>query len=146
MIRGKEGRKKRNKRKVTNYKKSDFVCPKCGFVIPLPRVRRQREKGHIKDLYCPRCKKIIKTVEVRASDFGKTLAGDVIDNKVVSIYNMAKQPPKKKKPEKKIMPPKKAASPLPVKEKNMPRKRTVYVKPFDRNDKYLEMLFGRKEK
>lgn len=34
-----------------------FVCPECGLEMPLPRIHgSQREKGHIKDLYCPICK------------------------------------------------------------------------------------------
>lgn len=30
--------------------------------------RRQREKGHIKDLYCVHCRETVKTVEVRYND------------------------------------------------------------------------------
>ena len=32
-----------------------YICPECGFEFPIPRERR-REKGHIKDLWCPICK------------------------------------------------------------------------------------------
>ena len=53
------------------YTISDFYCKKCGTNMPLPRVKRQREKGHIKDLYCPVCKCIRKFVEIRGFDFKK---------------------------------------------------------------------------
>ena len=51
---------------------STFVCPECDTEIPLPREHcTQREKGHIKDLYCPKCKK--ETI-INAQDMKVTLA------------------------------------------------------------------------
>lgn len=48
---------------------SDFICPGCGNKIPLPRhMNHTREKGHIKDLYCPFCKDIMKMKEIRSID------------------------------------------------------------------------------
>lgn len=49
---------------------STFICPECGQRFPLPRPSRsQRERGHIKDLWCPKCKEIQKFIEIRESDF-----------------------------------------------------------------------------
>lgn len=56
----------RDKKFVT----SDFICQECGFKFPLPRRKfKQREKGHIKDIYCPKCNKITKFKEIRFNDF-----------------------------------------------------------------------------
>lgn len=58
---------------------STFVCPECDTEIPLPREHcTQREKGHIKDLYCPKCKKKQKFKEYNYKQFYKTLDGEVI--------------------------------------------------------------------
>ena len=58
---------------------STFVCQECGLEIPLPREHcSQREKGHIKDIYCPTCKKKQKFKEYNYKQFYKTLDGEVI--------------------------------------------------------------------
>ena len=58
---------------------SHFVCLECGHEFPLPRPKaRRREKGHIKDLYCPFCKKEVKTKEIRSRDYVKTFDGKKI--------------------------------------------------------------------
>ena len=45
---------------------SHFYCNECKTDMPLPRKRgKMRENGHIKDLYCPVCKKIRKFTERR---------------------------------------------------------------------------------
>jgi len=56
-------------RDLHKTKISDFYCKECHFVIPLPRSRKQREKGHIKDVYCIHCKKVTKHLEIRETDF-----------------------------------------------------------------------------
>ena len=56
-------------RDLHKTKISDFYCKKCGFVIPLPRSRKQREKGHVKDVWCPHCKDVTQHDEVRSVDF-----------------------------------------------------------------------------
>lgn len=60
---------------------SSFMCSECGGTFPLPRQKaRKREKGHIKDLWCPKCKKIVKTIEIRPRDLGmiRTMSGEYI--------------------------------------------------------------------
>ena len=43
---------------------SELHCTECNTVFPIPRRRaKRREKGHIKDLWCYRCKKITKFKE-----------------------------------------------------------------------------------
>ena len=61
------------------YNISTFVCPDCGTEMPIPRWHgRRREKGHIKDLYCPKCKKTQKFKEFNNKECYKTLDGEVI--------------------------------------------------------------------
>ena len=52
---------------------SDFYCKVCNAKIPLPRTRREREKYHIKDMYCPFCKEIRAFYEVRSGDDYKSI-------------------------------------------------------------------------
>ena len=60
--------------RVNKYEISKFICPECNGVFPLPRQKScRREKGHIKDLWCPFCKKKVKTLEIRALDVFETL-------------------------------------------------------------------------
>ena len=55
------------KRRESNYFTSDFYCTECGNRgIPLSRtIFAQRESGHLKNLYCPCCRKETNFVEVR---------------------------------------------------------------------------------
>ena len=56
--------------KIKNMNKSDMICPECGKKFPIIRIAsKTREKNHIKDLYCPYCKKEQKFLEVRSIDF-----------------------------------------------------------------------------
>ena len=41
----------------------------CGLIFPIPRKKSAaREKGHIKDIWCPSCEKIRKFFEIRDCD------------------------------------------------------------------------------
>lgn len=61
------------------YNISTFVCPECGSEMPIPRWHgRRREKGHIKDIYCAKCKKIQKFKEYNNKECYKTLDGEVL--------------------------------------------------------------------
>lgn len=43
-----------------------LLCPECKNVFYLPRKKsHRRENGHIKDLWCFKCKKITKHIEFR---------------------------------------------------------------------------------
>ena len=56
------------------YEISTFLCPECGGAFPLPRPKSMRRgKGHVKDLWCPFCKKTVKTIEIRPRDMFDTL-------------------------------------------------------------------------
>lgn len=62
----------------SKFEISKFVCPKCKNAFPLPRPQsRRRECGHIKDLYCPFCRKIVKTREIRAIDYYEFYEGSM---------------------------------------------------------------------
>ncbi len=51
-------------RTATSYVISYFRCPQCGFRMSVPRKKKRlRAAGHIKDLYCPNCDKIVKMQE-----------------------------------------------------------------------------------
>ena len=57
-----------------SYSISNFICQECGNSFPLPRQNnRKRNKKHIKDLWCPHCKKVVKTIELREDDFFITM-------------------------------------------------------------------------
>lgn len=63
-----------------NYSISIFVCTSCKTEMPIPRWNKhKREKKHIKDLYCPTCKRIEKFIEYRDIDCYKTLDGKIIN-------------------------------------------------------------------
>lgn len=51
---------------------SDLICSLCGNIMPIPRNKKnQRNIFHIKDLYCYRCKKITKHIELQNGDMLK---------------------------------------------------------------------------
>lgn len=65
--------------RANNFEISNFICPTCGGGFPLPRAKSmRREKGHVKDLWCPYCKDRVKTIEIRSKDVFKTLDGRYI--------------------------------------------------------------------
>lgn len=46
---------------------SSFICPECENTLCLMRNRgEQRERGHIKDMWCPFCKEERKFIELKA--------------------------------------------------------------------------------
>ena len=52
-----------------NFTISEVYCSDCGSMTTVPRKKnKQREKGHVKDLWCIRCKTTTKHVEKRAMD------------------------------------------------------------------------------
>lgn len=60
----------------SNYSISNFICQECGNVFPLPRqTSKQRKNNHIKDLWCPKCKKIVKTVEMKQNNYYESMNG-----------------------------------------------------------------------
>lgn len=63
---------------------SDLICLECGCIFPIPRKQRSlRNIGHIKDLWCPKCKKNTKFYEVVNIDIYKC---DSTKNKEIDIY------------------------------------------------------------
>lgn len=55
---------------MKRYSISECICPECGSKMFVPRkLSRKRERGHVKDIYCPFCKKVVKMLEVRDGDF-----------------------------------------------------------------------------
>lgn len=48
---------------------TELICPHCGEIVSIQR-RKHRTKtiGHIKDMYCPYCKKDRKFIEIRDKD------------------------------------------------------------------------------
>ena len=65
--------------KRRSYNISYFICPECGKYLPLPRPKScKRNKGHVKDLYCVYCNKVVKTTEVRSGDCYECFDGKII--------------------------------------------------------------------
>ena len=51
---------------------SDLICSECGSKMIIPRnLNNRREKYHIKDIYCYKCKKTTKHIEVENLDIVK---------------------------------------------------------------------------
>lgn len=70
---------KRKDKEMKYFTISNFICPECNGVIPLPRRKtREREKGHIKDIYCPWCNKVQKTIEYHADEPIRNGLGEII--------------------------------------------------------------------
>jgi hypothetical protein len=58
---------------------SNFICQSCGTEMPLPRCHgQQRENGHIKDIWCPVCKKESKFKEIKYKESYRTMAGELL--------------------------------------------------------------------
>lgn len=56
--------------KAVNYFISDLECPVCGRAFPIPRLSGcKRGANHIKDIWCPYCKKTRKFIENRNVKF-----------------------------------------------------------------------------
>ena len=61
------------------YTISEFQCPECGHLIPLPRQnKRCRENGHIKDIYCPWCDSVQKMIEHKSKQPIKNSLGEYL--------------------------------------------------------------------
>lgn len=67
---------------------SDFYCVKCGAKgMPLARkMSRQREKGHLKKLYCLHCKQETNHREIREFDLDYTY-NDLIEDIKNGVYD-----------------------------------------------------------
>lgn len=66
------------KRNGNPKRRSKFYCLKCGEEI-MDGIQRasQREKEHVKDLYCYLCKGEVKAVEVRYCDDEREILGKI---------------------------------------------------------------------
>lgn len=54
---------------------SELYCMDCGAAFPLPRKRHaQREAGHVKDLWCYRCRAVVKFRENARKGSGEEAA------------------------------------------------------------------------
>ena len=63
---------------ISKFEIVDFVCPECGNKFPIPRPNnKRREKGHIKDLWCPFCEKVVKMKEVKPKEIHTSMSGEI---------------------------------------------------------------------
>lgn len=54
----------------SNIVYSDMICPICHKKFPIPRKKnKQRERHHIKDMWCPFCLQEVKMIEKRYFEF-----------------------------------------------------------------------------
>lgn len=65
------------KRPDHKYVASTFIGD-CGTIMPIPRMRRQREKDHRKSMWCVKCGKKHRFREVRNGEFYMTLSGEAV--------------------------------------------------------------------
>lgn len=67
-------------KKGKKYSISLCVCPQCGKEMYVPRsCGDMRNKGHLKDLWCPFCKSVLSMREYRnGKDWWKNLAGEIV--------------------------------------------------------------------
>ena len=58
---------KGDKRMRNNYEQSEFYCTRCGHKgLPVQRNKgQQREKGHLKKLYCIYCNDVVNHIECK---------------------------------------------------------------------------------
>ncbi len=48
------------------FVRTDLVCPKCGNVTTIQRrFGTEKPVGHIKDLYCYKCREVTKQYEIK---------------------------------------------------------------------------------
>ena len=58
---------------------STCICQECGSKMTVPREHGNlRKKGHIKDMWCPHCKKETKFLEIRDGDWYYNDDGTII--------------------------------------------------------------------
>ena len=56
--------------RANHFEISKFICNECGNAFPIPRPKsHRRKKNHVKDLWCPFCKKVVKTTEIKPNDY-----------------------------------------------------------------------------
>ena len=66
-------------RKQSFMDQSTLICSVCGNHFPIMRNHgKPRERGHVKDIWCPFCKTERKFLEVRKRDYIVTASGAVI--------------------------------------------------------------------
>lgn len=62
-----------------NFSISDCVCPQCGKKFPIPRkASKYREKGHIKDVWCPFCMEVVSMKEIRYNDYEEVINNECV--------------------------------------------------------------------
>ncbi len=62
-----------------NYTISNCMCPQCRNKFPIPRkANRSREKGHIKNIWCPFCKEIVGMKEMRYNDYEEVIDSECV--------------------------------------------------------------------
>ena len=79
---------------------SDLICSECGNLFRIPRhADKLKEKYHIKDIYCPVCKKVTKHVEVKNLDVVKKELEfkDELTETEQLVYNLIHKDEKSKK-------------------------------------------------
>lgn len=64
-----------------NINISNLICPDCKNTFPIPRINgNSRNKGHIKTIWCPFCKKERNMIEYRIGDIYKNYFGELIEH------------------------------------------------------------------
>jgi uncharacterized protein CbrC (UPF0167 family) len=64
---------------IKQFKIDTLICTCCEEKMYVPRMAgHYRKRGHIKDMYCPRCKAKRKFIEQLADDFVRNMDGEFL--------------------------------------------------------------------
>ena len=73
---------------------TDLICSTCGYIQTIQRKQSKRKKElHIKDLYCPACKKDTKFIELVDKDkyYNKLIRREELSEIEEHILNLLKE-------------------------------------------------------
>lgn len=66
-------------KKTSHFTISYCICPNCKNKFPIPRKgASNREKKHLKKIWCPFCKEEVNMMEIREQDFYQNAYGSTI--------------------------------------------------------------------
>lgn len=77
-----------------DYVRTDLICSTCGYIQTIQRNNgRLKKELHIKDLYCPMCKKDTKFIELVDKDkfYNKLIRKDCLSELEKLVLNLIEE-------------------------------------------------------